>query len=342
MVRVILFRVTDSLTLYCDLYTSLLIILLPYSLHQCIIRHNKDGSGGEVSTSTNAQVYDFLLILEQQRQESERKLALARLLRQQKEEEKYMQESKLCELKSQVGGLRVEVQRCNSQLSLRHRELLEMQMKVENSRKDTHRFDAKLKRVIGVARSLRTYRNKINNALIMLNETETRLNFTKGQELSKLQSSRLRRDDVKHCRESLLNAILDNLDKARSIAEDISKIRANTVMIEQDLSEAQQTESQTKYRVETIEHEVMLERTRHTEAMSNLESKLTELDESKDKTIQSIANKEAMIEAKKAELRAMWEQCNQLRKSEDHEGKSFVLLEREICGIYFASLYTHC
>lgn len=176
----------------------------------------------------------------------------------------------------------------------------------------------------------------------MLNETETLLNFTKGQELSKLQSSRLRRDDVKHCRESLLNAILDNLDKARSIAEDISKIRANTVMIEQDLSEAQQTESQTKYRVETIEHEVMLERTRHTEAMSNLESKLTELDESKDKTIQSIANKEAMIEAKKAELRAMWEQCNQLRKSEDHEGKSFVLLEREICGIYFASLYTHC
>ena len=199
-------------------------------------------------------------------------------------------------------------------------------MKAENSRKDTHRFDAKLKRVIGVARSLGTYRNKISNALIMLNETETRLNFTKGQELSKLQSSRLRRDDVRHRRELLLKAIHANNVKARSIAEDISKIRADTVMIEQDLSEAQQTESQTKLRVETIEHEVMLERTRHTEAMTNLESKSTELNESKDKTIQSIANKKAMIEAKKAELRAMWEQCNQLRKSEDHDGKSFVLL----------------
>ena len=195
-------------------------------------------------------------------------------------------------------------------------------MKAENSRKDTHRFDAKLKRVIGVARSLGTYRNKISNALIMLNETETRLNFTKGQELSKLQSSRLRRDDVRRRRELLLKAIHANNVKARSIAEDISKIRADTVMIEQDLSEAQQTESQTKLRVETIEHEVMLERTRHTEAMTNLESKSTELNESKDKTIQSIANKKAMIEAKKAELRAMWEQCNQLRKSEDHDGKS--------------------
>jgi len=194
-------------------------------------------------------------------------------------------------------------------------------MKAENSRKDTHRFDAKLKRVIGVARSLGTYRNKISNALIMLNETETRLNFTKGQELSKLQSSRLRRDDVRRRRELLLKAIHANNVKARSIAEDISKIRADTVMIEHDLSEAQQTESQTKLRVETIEHEVMLERTRHTEAMTNLESKSTELNESKDKTIQSIANKKAMIEAKKAELRAMWEQCNQLRKSEDHDGK---------------------
>jgi hypothetical protein len=61
----------------------------------------------------------------------------------------------------------------------------------------------------------------------------------------------------------------------------------------------------------------------------------TKLNESKEKTIQSIANKKAMLEAKKAELRAMWEQCNQLRKSEDHDGMSSVR------GIYFASLYSH-
>jgi MarR-like DNA-binding transcriptional regulator SgrR of sgrS sRNA len=178
-----------------------------------------------------------------------------------------------------------------------------------------------------VARSLGTYRNKINNALIMLNENETRLIITKEQELSKLHSSRLRCDVVKRHRELLLMAIHANNVKARSIAEDISRIRADTVMIEQDLSEAQQTESQAKLRVKTIEDEVMLERTRHTKAMSILESKSAELNESKDKTIQSIANKKAMIEAKKAELQAMWDQCNQLRKSEDYDGMLSVLVE---------------
>jgi hypothetical protein len=180
-----------------------------------------------------------------------------------------------------------------------------------------------------LARSLGTYRNKINNALIMLNENETRLNMniTKEQELSKLHSSCLRCDVVKRHRELLLKAIHANNVKARSIAEDISRIRADTVMIEQDLSEAQQTESQAKLRVETIEDEVMLERTRHTKAMSILESKSAELNESKDKTIQSIANKKAMIEAKKAELQAMWDQCNQLRKSEDYDGMLSVLVE---------------
>ncbi len=76
----VLLCITESSTLYCDLYTSLLIILLPYSLHQCI-RHNKDGIGGEDSTWMIAQANAVLQELEQQRQESERKLASAWLLR---------------------------------------------------------------------------------------------------------------------------------------------------------------------------------------------------------------------------------------------------------------------
>ena len=69
----VLLLITDSSTLYCGLYTSLLIILLPYSLHQCI-RHNKVMIGGEVSTLTIAQVNDVLQMLEQIRQELKQKL----------------------------------------------------------------------------------------------------------------------------------------------------------------------------------------------------------------------------------------------------------------------------
>jgi hypothetical protein len=280
-------------------------------------------------------VYADLQILEQQRQESERKLASARLLQKQKKSEQSFLECKLCELKSQNGGLRVELERYGNQLSLRHRELLETQMKAENSRRDTHRFDAKLKRVIGVARLLGTYRNKIENAMIALNETVTRLNFAKGQEMSKLESAILRRDDAKHRRDLLQQVINANAAKGRSIAEEISKIRNEIGMNEQDLSAAQQMESQTKLRVETIEHEVMLERTRHVDAVVNLEFKSKELDELKSKTTQSIVDKKTMIETKKSELCKIWEKCTELRKSEGHDGKDYCFSSRVITSLVF-------
>jgi hypothetical protein len=269
-------------------------------------------------------VYADLQILEQQRQESERKLASARLLQKQKKEEQYHLESKLCELKSQNGGLRVELERYGKQLALRHRELHETQLKAENSRKDTHRFDAKLKRVIGVARVLRTYRSKVENAMIALNETVTRLNFAKGQEISKLQLAMLRRDDARHRRDLLQKAINANLAKGRSIAEDLSKIRAEIETNEEDLSAAQQMESQTRLRVETIEHEVLLERTRHSDVLANLELKSKDFDKSKDRTALLIEDKKAMIETKKSELRKIWEKCTELRKSEGQEGAHFL------------------
>ena len=176
--------------------------------------------------SSVSTVFADLQILEQQRQESKHQVASIQLTKKQKLEQKYALERKLCELKQQNGGMRVEIQRASKQLSLRHRELLEAQSRSENSRKATNRFDAKLKRVIGVARLLGAYQNKIENAMISLNETETRLNFSKGQMVSKLQSATVRRDDAKHRHELLLKAINSNSLKERSIVEDISKIRS--------------------------------------------------------------------------------------------------------------------
>ena len=58
-------------------------------------------------------------------------------------------EGKLLELKSQNGGMRAELQRASAELALRHRELQDAQTNADTSRKDTDRFDGKLKRVIG-------------------------------------------------------------------------------------------------------------------------------------------------------------------------------------------------
>ena len=141
----------------------------------------------------------------------------------------------------------------------------------------------------------------------------------RGQVVNKLQQAALRHDDVKHRYELLQKAISSNQTKDRSIVEDISKIRGEVGMNEQDLSSAQQLESQTKIRIETIEHEISMERSRHVDAVSNLESKATELTETSAKTSQSIEEKKAMMEAKKDELRKIWEKCTALRKSEGHD-----------------------
>ena len=215
--------------------------------------------------------------------------------------------------------MRIELQRAARQLPLRHRELLDAQSRSEDSRNATKRFDAKLKRVIGVARLLGSYQNKVESALIELNETETRLNFTKGQGQSQLQSATSRRDDAKRRHDLLVKAIQSNASKERSIAEEISKVRTDIGLDEQDLAAAQQMESQTKLRVETIEHELSMERTRHATAVADLESKSKEMDEAKVKTTQSIEEKRAMIESKKAELAKTWARCTDLRKSEGHD-----------------------
>ena len=127
------------------------------------------------------EVYADLQILEQQRQESKRKVAFIQLTKTQKVEQKHAIESKLYELKRQNSGTRVELQHAFKQLSLRHQELLEAWSRSENSCKATYQVDAKLKRVIGVARLLGTYQNKIENAMIALNKIETRLNFPRGR-----------------------------------------------------------------------------------------------------------------------------------------------------------------
>jgi hypothetical protein len=75
---------------------------------------------------------------------------------------------------------------------------------------------------------------------------------------------------------------------------------------EKDLSSAQQMESQTKLRVETIEHEMSMEMTRHVDAIAMIESKAKESDDTNVKTLDLIKKKKVMIETKKEELNKIW------------------------------------
>ena len=264
-------------------------------------------------------VMNDLRILEQQQRESKRMLESMKLTKVHKLEQKKGIDVNLSNLKYQVGEMRAELQRANKELSKHHRQVLDARSRSEKSRKDSTRFDAKMKRAIGVARVLATYQNKVEAAMIGLNETNAKLSFKKGQMLSKLNAARVRRDDVKHRYDLLVKAIQTNQHKERAIKEELSRIRSETTGNEHDLSSAQQIESQTKLRVQTIEHEVELEQTRHVDAVADLESKHAEMTSSKSKELASVEAMKAGIAAKKEELRKMWEKSNQIRKEEGHE-----------------------
>jgi len=260
-----------------------------------------------------------LRILEQQQRESKRMLESMKLTKVHKLEQMKSIDVNLSNLKYQAGEMRAELQRANKELSKHHRQVLDARSRSEKSRKDSTRFDAKMKRAIGVARVLATYQNKVEAAMIGLNETNAKLNFKKGQMMSKLNAAHVRRDDAKHRYDLLAKAIQTNQHKERAIKEELSRIRSETTGNEHDLSSAQQIESQTKLRVQTIEHEVELEQTRHVDAVADLEAKHAEITASKSKELTSVEEMKAAIAAKKEELRKMWEKSNQIRKAEGHE-----------------------
>jgi len=264
------------------------------------------------------EVMNDIRILEQQQRDSHRMLESIKLTKAHKLEQKSSLETKLSNLRFRNAEFRTELARANKQLSLSHRELLEAKSRSEASRKATNRFDAKLKRAIGVARVLGAYQNKIESAMIALNETEARLNFFKGRVMGKLNAAMVRRDETKHRHCLLLKAIHTNQQKERAILEDISKVRSEIAGYESDLSSAQKMESQTKLRVETIEHEIVMERKRHEETLANLKIKSQEVERSKATTIESIQEKKALVEGKKAQLSKVWNQCYKIRKAEGH------------------------
>ena len=170
-------------------------------------------------------VFQDIAILEQQQLDSERQLQSVKLARQQKLELKATQEAKLSKLKYENGSMRADLQRANKELSIRHRQLIEVRGRRDDSRKEQNRFDAKLKRALGVARVLGPYQKKIECAMIALNEAETRLTFLKKQKTNKLNMTKSRMDDAKNRQELLIKSIQSNQQEMRSITDDIMKIR---------------------------------------------------------------------------------------------------------------------
>jgi len=144
--------------------------------------------------------------------------------------------------------------------------------------------------------------------------------------VSTLESATQRRDEVEHHRDSLLRAIESNTSTVQHVDEEISEVRDEIGTNERDLVDAQEEGRQNELRVEEIDREISTEMARHASAVVVLEREGEEIDIAEVRAAQSIEDKKAMIEKKKAEIRLMIEKSNELNKSEGHEGKDLFVI----------------
>ena len=224
--------------------------------------------------------------------------------------------NKLARIQMYNSAIRGELVRASEELALSVSQLSVLQRKATTSRRNTIRVDKKLQSIAALARSLVEHRRRVDLSLARLANVESTLISMREEERRKLGEVILRRNDAVHCRATLVAAIRSNTFEEERLDEETSGVRADTETHEQELIVAQQEESKAGERLLMIKREMNNERARHTNAVADLETTAAELDNE----TASFGYKKAMVEAKKAELRKVWERCNELRKSEGQDG----------------------
>lgn len=242
-----------------------------------------------------------------------------RRVRSQKENESISLRRMLSLYRRQNSGIRKELARASHSLAACATQIQLAQNNATTSRDDGNQVCAKLERTIVIAQQLVIKQNQISLSLIALQKVEVKLMAAKAQAVSTLESATLHRDEVENRRDSLLRAIESNTSTVQQVDEEIFEVRDEIDTNERDLVAAQEEEQQNKLRVEEIDREISTESVRHAGAVAELERKGDDMDVAKVRAAQSIEDKKALIEQKKAEILLM-EKCNQLRKSEGHDG----------------------
>jgi len=243
-----------------------------------------------------------------------------RRMRSQKQNELISSRRRLSLFRRQNSGIRNELARASHSLAACATQIQLAQNNATTSRGNVIQVHAKLERTIVIAQQLVIKQNQVLISLVALQKIEVELVAAKAQAVSTLESATQRRDEVEQRRESLLHAIQSNALAEQKVEEAISEVRDEIDTNERDLTAAQEEERQNELRLEVIELEFSTERARHANAVVVLERECEEVDIAKDRAAQSIEDKKAMIEQKKAELLLLIEKCNELSKSEGHDG----------------------
>jgi hypothetical protein len=260
-----------------------------------------------------------LRVLEQQQNESFRKLEAIKLTKQHKQSQHSSLESKLSSLKYANGEQRAQLVRSRDVLSRSTREMGATKLSSSKSSDSLKAFDSRLKKALTSKRILNALRHKVDSGIITLRNKRAIILRLKTQVADELTASTKRANDARNHEDSLRKSIQDEKYETKNIIEDITSARSEVTGLGQDLANNHITLEDTKSRAECTMSDLVAEDKRHDSFMKQEYSKLEayKKQEAEKKAREQEVLKE--IELKRTQLLQSWKRCVQLQQEEGHE-----------------------
>jgi hypothetical protein len=215
-----------------------------------------------------------LRVLEQQQRDSQRKLANARVTKDHRLQQQMTLEVQLEQQKYTNGELRAQLRQHRDFLSSGTRELGVHRLAGAKAGDDIRDFETKLKQGLQTVRMNAALRRKIDSLHITLQNKEAILRRLEQEAKEKLNIQEREYLDAQHHEQSLRASIQAEVAKAQKHSGRIAILRTENTKLEQEVLAIQSSEESTRLRVEAVDAEIVAEKKRQTQAMSELKVRL--------------------------------------------------------------------
>lgn len=204
-----------------------------------------------------------LRLLEEQQREAQRKVAIMKLNKQQKEEQLQRLEQSLASLQYTNAQQREQLERCRQLMSVQTRELGAVKLRSCKATSDLKRFDDKLRNGLQVMHELSRQQRAMETKLVQLENCSRILERQKSEAEKNLQTATENLNALEHKESLLMKTIQSSKNDARALSDDINKVRSCSNDLEEDLRIASQMETRTKVNLEMKATEIESEEKRH-------------------------------------------------------------------------------
>lgn len=239
-----------------------------------------------------------LRLLEEQQREAQRKVAIMKLSKQQKEEQLQKVEQNLASLQYTNAQQREQLERCRQLMSVQTRELGAVKLRSSKSTSDLKRFDDKLRSGLQVMHELSRQHRVIETKMVQLENCSCILERQKAEAEKNLQASKASLHALQHKENLLIKTIQSSKNDARALTDEINKVRSCSNELEEDLRIATQMETRTKVNLETKAAEIESEEKRHGQVIEEKQGLLQGWLVRRDELQANIIKKKELLEEK--------------------------------------------